>query len=106
MKKRLAGAKKDPTFLLADVELVGSYKLANINRTKLEGLLHTFFADARIDLELTDRFTEKVEPREWFLVPLPCIQKAMELLASGAIEHSTYDRASASIFDRATGEPI
>lgn len=105
VKKRLAGAKKDPTFLLADVELVGSYKLANINRNKLEGLLHTFFADARIDLELTDRFADKVEPREWFLLPLQCIQKAMDLLASGAIENCTYDRTSAAILDRTTGKP-
>lgn len=106
VKKRLAAAKKDPTFLLADVELVASYKLANINRSKLEGLLHTFFADARIDLELNDRFAEKVEPREWFLVPLQCIAKAMELLASGVIEHCTYDRGSAAILDRATGKPV
>lgn len=106
LRKRLANAKKDPTFLLADVELVGSYKLANINRTKLEGLLHQFFADARIDLELEDRFAEKVEPREWFLVPLQCIQKAMELLANGCIERCTYDRGCAAILDRATGEPI
>lgn len=105
VKKRLAGARKDPTFLLADVELVGSYKLANINRSKLESLLHRFFADARIDLDLSDRFAEKVEPREWFLVPLQSIEKAMELLASGAIEACTYDRASASIIDRATGKP-
>jgi hypothetical protein len=106
VKKRLAGVKKDPTFLMADVELVGSYKLANINRNKLEGLLHTFFADARIDLELTDRFAEKVEPREWFLVPLQSIEKAMELLASGAIQDCAYDRASAAILVRATGEPL
>jgi hypothetical protein len=97
VKKRLAGAKKDPTFLLADVELVGSYKLANINRSKLEALLHQFFAEARIDVELSDRFAEKVEPREWFLVPLQCIEQAMDLITTGRIENCIYDRDTASI---------
>jgi len=106
IKKRLAGAKKDPTFLLADVELVGSYKLANINRSKLEGILHQFFSHTRIDLDLKDRFAEKIEPREWFLVPLHCIQKAIELLTTGGIERCSYDRDSATIIDRATGEPV
>jgi hypothetical protein len=106
VKKRLAGAKKDPTFLRADVEVVGSYKLANIHRGKLEALLHQFFADARIDVELNDRFAEKVEPREWFLVPLQCIQQAIALLASGAIDRCVYDRDQASILDRATGKPV
>ncbi len=105
VKRRLAGAKKDPTFLHADVEIVGSYKLANIQRRKLERLLHQFFADARIDVELSDRFAEKVAPKEWFLVPLPVIEKAMDLLTTGAIEHCTYDRATASIIDRAAGTP-
>jgi len=106
VKKRLAGAKKDPTFLRADVEVVGSYKLANIHRGKLESLLHQFFADARIDVELNDRFAEKVEPREWFLVPLQCIQQAIALLASGTIDRCVYDRDQAAILDRATGKPV
>jgi len=38
----LATAKKDPTYLLADVEIVATFKLANINRKRLEALLHKF----------------------------------------------------------------
>lgn len=97
IKRRIANAKKDPTFLLADVELVASYKLANINRSKLEKLLHQFFADARIDVQLSDRFADKVEPREWFLVPLSVIREAVDLLISGAIEGSRYDKEAAQI---------
>lgn len=104
-KRRVAGAKKDPTFLLADVDLVAEYHLANINRKKLEQLLHQFFASARIDLELQDRFTAKVEPREWFLVPLPVIEGAVELLMSGKIEHCHYDPETAQIVDPRTSEP-
>ena len=105
VKRRIAGAKRDPTFLLADVELVESYQLANINRSKLERLLHQFFAHVRMDLDLLDRFSNSVEPREWFLVPLPAIKKAVELLMSGEIEHCRYDSTTAQIIDARTGNP-
>lgn len=99
IKKRIANAAKDPTFLLADVEIVGSFKLANLNRVKLENLLHRFFAEARLDLVLKDRFGEHVEPREWFLIPLPVIEKAIERLIEGSIENCRYDPEAASIVE-------
>lgn len=67
-EKRIVGAKKDPTYLLAGAELVAVYQLANINYKAFESLLHKFLARARIDLALGDRFGGKVQPREWFLV--------------------------------------
>jgi hypothetical protein len=68
-------AKKDPTYLLADVETVATFKLANINQKELEALLQKFFGSARLDLELIDRFGTPVKPREWFLVPLEVIEE-------------------------------
>ena len=47
---RIANARNDPTFLLADVEVVAEYRLYNINRTKLENLIHRALAPARLDL--------------------------------------------------------
>ena len=40
VKSRIANAKKDPTYLLADVEVVETFKRSNINRKVLEDLLH------------------------------------------------------------------
>ncbi|MBL9082526.1 MAG: GIY-YIG nuclease family protein [Planctomycetales bacterium] len=97
VKSRIAGAKKDPTYLLADVEIVATYKLANVNRKVLEGLLHKFFGSARLDLELKDRFGLQVEPREWFLVPLPQIDEAIEKLKAGTIGDFRFDVETASI---------
>src|SRR3546814_12744415 len=42
--RRLANAKLDPTFWLADVALVATYTIYNINRTQLENLIHRIFA--------------------------------------------------------------
>ena len=97
VKRRISNARKDPTFLLADVEIVQTYQLANLNRAKLEKLLHHFFSEARLDLNLKDRFGEKVEPSEWFLVPLPVIQQAIEKLIDGKLDRCRYDPKLARI---------
>lgn len=94
---RLGNTKKDPTFLLAEVEVVATFKLANINRRKLEKLLHRIFEPARLDLELKDRFDAKVEPREWFLVPIEVINQAIEKLKDGSISQLRYDPGSARL---------
>jgi|SRR5579884_312230 len=97
VKTRIANAKKDPTYLLADVEIVAVFRLANVDRKRLEAILHRFFANARLDMELKDRFGSQVEPREWFLVPLPAIEETMEKIMNGTIGEFRYDPESARI---------
>jgi hypothetical protein len=60
-------------------------------------LLHKFLARARIDLALADRFGGKVQPREWFLVPLPVVEEVVNRIKDGSIQHFRYDPGSASI---------
>lgn len=100
VKSRIANAAKDPTYLLADVEVVDTYKLVNINRKHLESLLHRFFANARLNVQFKDRFGVPVEPREWFLVPLPAIEEAIQKLQEGTIEYYRYDRETARVVSR------
>lgn len=97
VKTRVAGAKKDPTYLLADVEIVAEYKLANVNSKALEGLLHKIFGSARLDVELKDRFGGLVEPSEWFLVPLAVIDEAIEKIKDGTISNFRYDSENARL---------
>lgn len=97
VKARIVNAKKDPTYLLAEVEVVATFKLSNINRKKLEALLHRFFGSARLDLELKDRFGSQVEPKEWFLVPLDAIEEAIEKLKKGSIGNFRYDSKEAKL---------
>jgi hypothetical protein len=97
VKKRITNAKKDPTYLLADVDIVATFKLANINRTKLEALLHKFFDPARLDVELQDRFGIPVKPKEWFFVPLKAIEEAIEKIQDGTLDQFRYDPESASL---------
>lgn len=89
--RRIAHAKDDPTYLFADVEVVATYKLFNINRSKLESVLHRVFAPARLDLEMTDRFGRPVKAREWFLAPLSVIDEAVERIRNQTITEYGYD---------------
>jgi len=97
VEKRIANAKLDPTFLMADVEVVTTYELFNINRSKLENLIHKFFDAARLDIEIMDRFGNPVVPREWFLVPLFVIDEVVEKIKDGTIAQYYYDTESATL---------
>lgn len=101
VERRIANAKIDATFLLADVEIVATYELYNINRTKLEKLIHRIFDPARLDIEIKDRFGNPVVPREWFLVPLAAIDEAVEKIKDGTISTFKYDPKSATLIQRA-----
>lgn len=98
--KRVAGARLQPTFLMADVEVVATYKLFNISRGKLEHLIHRIFDPARLDIEIKDRFGKPVIPREWFLVPLFVIDDAVEKIKDGTITEYTYDPKAARLVGR------
>lgn len=98
--RRLANCKLDPTFLMADVEVVATYTLYNINRTKLENLIHRIFDPARLDIEIKDRFGNPVVPREWFLVPRFVVDDAVERIKDGTIANYVYDIQRAALVER------
>ena len=97
VETRIAGAKDDATYLLAGVTIVATYKLAHINRTKLENLFHKIFAPAQLDLTIEDRFGKPVKPREWFLVPLQAIDEAVSRIRDGSITNYVYHPKSARL---------
>lgn len=97
VENRIAGADKDATYLLADVEVVATYKLHNLNRTRLESIFHRLFGAAQLDLTIEDRFGHPVKPREWFLVPLHVIDEAVERIRDGSITSVAYDLQTASL---------
>lgn len=97
VEKRIANADREPTFLMAPVEVVATYKLVDINRTALENLLHRYFGSARLDISIPDRFGGQVKPREWFLVPLHVINEVVSHLKDGTLHEFSYDLATASL---------
>ena len=91
VSSRIANAKLDPTFLMADVEVVATYELYNINRVKLENLIHRIFDSVKLNIQISDRFGNPIYPREWFMVPLFVIDEVVEKLKDGTLTEYRYD---------------
>lgn len=100
VKQRIANAKLDPTFLMADVEVIATYELYNINRVRLENLIHRIFEPARLNVEIKDRFGTPIIPREWFLVPLFVVDEAVQRIKDGTITEYIYDPRTAALVSR------
>lgn len=100
--QRIAGARLQPTFLMADVDIIATYELFNINRAKLENLIHRVFGPARLDIEIMDRFGNPVIPREWFLVPLGVIDETVDRIRDRSITGYVYDPGTASLMPTGT----
>lgn len=96
---RIANAVNEATYLLAEVEVIATYALVGIDRTRLENLLHRIFAPAQIQIEIKDRFGHPVQPREWFLVPLHVIDEAIQSIRTGTITKKIYDPKQAKLID-------
>jgi len=95
--RRVGNAKIDPTYLMAEVEIVATYELFNINRGKLENLIHRIFEPARLEIQIKDRFGTPVTPREWYLVPHFVIDEAVERIRDGSIADYVYDPSDARL---------
>lgn len=99
VSRRIGAAKLDPTFLMAEVEIVATYTLFNVNRARLETLIHRIFDPARLAIEVKDRFGNAVVPREWFLVPLFAIDEAVARIKDGTITDFVYDTSTARLMN-------
>ena len=106
VEKRIANAVNDPTFLMADVEIVNTYRLLTtghreINRVKLENMIHRIFGSAQCDMAISDRFGGSVRPQEWFLAPYSVIDEAIRRIGhaieNGRMIDFTYDRETCQL---------
>jgi hypothetical protein len=97
VETRIADAENQATYLLAPVEIVATYKLHNINRTRMENIFHRLFSAVQLDLTIEDRFGKPVKPREWFVVPLHIIDEAVERIRDGTITELVYDPQTARL---------
>lgn len=98
--ERIKNAFKEPTYLFADVKIIDAYKAYNMSPQKFELLIHRFFAEVCLNIDINDDKGRRMTPREWFVVPLPIIQKAFSLLESGEIINYKYDSVNKTLIRR------
>lgn len=88
---RIKNASKEATYLYDEVEIVATYSCYNLNIQAFENLIHRFFAESCLNIDIYDAERRRLVPREWFIVPLPIIDEAIHLLIKGTIINYRYD---------------
>ena len=91
VEERIKNAEKEPTYLMAPVSIKGAWKCFNMNPQKLEQLLHNFFGNSCLELDVYDKKGKRHTPREWFIAPMEVIEQAIELIINGNIVNYKFD---------------
>jgi hypothetical protein len=97
VEERIRNASSDPTYLMADVRIVMTYKCFNLNPQKFELLIHNFFGAACLDVDVFGKSGKRHTPREWFIAPLDVIEQAIHLIISGDVINYRYNMVSEEI---------
>ena len=91
VEDRIKNAEKEPTYLMAAVEIAATFECYNFNPQKMEQLLHNFFGEACLNIDIFDKKGQRHTPREWFVAPMQIIEQAVMYIISGEIVDYQYD---------------
>ncbi len=97
VEDRIKNAFQEPTYLMSDVRIVMAYKCYNMNPQKLEQLLHNFFGNSCLNIDIFDKNGNRHTPREWFIAPLDIIEQVIQFIISGEIVKYKYDSVNEEI---------
>ena len=91
VEERIKNAENQPTYLMAPVSIIGAWKCYNMNPQKMEQLMHNFFGNSCLEIDVFDKQGTRHTPREWFVVPIKVIEQAIELIINGMIVRYRFD---------------
>jgi len=100
IEERIKNAESDPTYLMAPVSIVTAFQCYNMNPQKLEQLLHNFFGNSCLNIDIFDKSGNRHTPREWFIAPLSVIEDAIQFIVSGEIIDYRYDPVKQEIMSK------
>jgi hypothetical protein len=100
VQERIKNASKEPTYLMADVQIVNAYKIYNLSAQKFEHLVHRFFAEVCLNIDIKDVKGRRITPREWFVVPFTIIEKVISLIETGEIVKYKYDSVNMALIEK------
>lgn len=91
VEQRIANAEKDPTYLMAPVKIVATYKVVNMNSQKFEDLVHQLLKPVQLQVSVFDNNGIEHQPEEWFIVPLPVVDVIIKKIMDGTIVGYIYN---------------
>lgn len=93
---RAKSSQMDATFLFSEVDIIAEWELYDSNPQQVEYRLHQFFHEQRLNMTLKVG-SQEYKPNEWFDVDIIDIEKALQLIFQGEINHYRFDSASKTI---------
>jgi hypothetical protein len=91
VEERIKNAENDPTFLMAPVKIISSYKVFNLSPKKIEDIIHYFFRERCLEIKVTDNSRLNRNPKEWYVAPLGIIEQSIQLIINNEISKYRYD---------------
>lgn len=92
IEERTKNAEHEPTYLMAPVKLMSSYKVVNMNSHQFEEILHRVLAEVNFSVQVTDDKGQMHKATEWYVAPIAIIDKIIEKIMSGDIVHYLYNK--------------
>ncbi|MFR9660764.1 MAG: GIY-YIG nuclease family protein [Rikenellaceae bacterium] len=83
VEERVANASAETTYLLADVDIIATWKTYNLNTSYFETMLHRLFDQVQLQVKIHHTSGAVIVPHEWFIVPLPIIRNAIDYIIKG-----------------------
>ena len=91
VEQRIANAENDPTYLMAPVKIIATYKVVNLNSQKFEDLVHQLLKPVQLQVHVYDNNGIEHQPKEWFIVPLSVVNAIIKKIMDGTIVGYTYN---------------
>ena len=91
VEQRIANAENEPTYLMAPVKIVATYKVVNLNSQKFEDLVHQLLMAVQYQVVVYDEKGIAHQPQEWFIVPLPVVDVMIKKIMDGSIVGYAYN---------------
>lgn len=91
VQQRIANAENEPTYLCAKVKVEATWKTFNLKTHVLENLIHKFFSAVQFQVKLHDPHGHVFTPTEWYVVPLPMIEQAINMIIDRSIVNYRYN---------------
>tara|TARA_B100000787_G_C16176185_1_gene289162 strand:- start:183 stop:1376 length:1194 start_codon:yes stop_codon:yes gene_type:complete len=97
IEKRTINAENETTFLMAPIKIISSYKTFNLKPQKFEDLVHQFFSERCLHIEIADNNGNLKKPNEWYVVPIKIIEQAIQLIINNEIQNYKFDHVQEKI---------
>ena len=102
VEQRICNAENEPTYLMAPVKIVATYKVVNLHSQKFEDIIHQLLKPVQFQVTVFDNEGVGHQPQEWFIVPLPVVDVIIHKIMDGTIVGYTYNPQMACLEKQAS----